>query len=66
MNERGQTIVLKVGKDKCLAGLYALGFEAEDTMKVLYQAIVVLCKQQGVDPAVQLMQLTVAAGGDDE
>ena len=61
MNRHGETIVLKVGKGKYLAGLYALGFEPKEIMGVLYQAITVLCKEQGVDPAVQLMQLMVAA-----
>ena len=61
MNEFGETIVLKVNKDKCLAGFYALGFEPKEIMGVLYQAITVLCKEQGVDPAVQLMQLMMAA-----
>lgn len=61
MNEFGETIVLKVNKDKCLAGFYALGFEPKEIMGVLYQAITVLCKEQGVDPALQLMNLTVAA-----
>lgn len=62
MNKHGETIVLKVNKDKCLAGFYALGFEPKDIMGVLYQAITVLCKEQGIDPAVQLMQLMMAAG----
>lgn len=44
MNEFGETIVLKVNKDKCLAGFYALGFEPKEIMGVLYQAITVLCK----------------------
>ena len=61
MNEFGETIVLKVNKDKCLAGFYALGFESKEIMGVLYQAITVLCKEQGVDPAVQLMQLMMVA-----
>ena len=63
MNKHGETIVLKVNKDKCLAGFYALGFEPKEIMGVLYQAIIVLCKEQGVDPAFQLMQLMVAAEG---
>lgn len=62
MNKHGETIVLKVNKDKCLAGFYALGFEPKEIMGVLYQAITVLCKEQGVDPAVQLIQLMMAAG----
>lgn len=62
MNKHGETIVLKVNKDKCLAGFYALGFEPKEIMGVLYQAITVLCKEQGVDPVVQLMQLMMAAG----
>lgn len=62
MNKHGETIVLKVNKDKCLAGFYALGFEPKEIMGVLYQAITVLCKEQGVDPAVQLMQMMMAAG----
>ena len=61
MNEFGETIVLKVNKDKCLAGFYALGFEPKEIMGVLYQAITVLCKERGVDPAVQLMQFMMAA-----
>ncbi len=61
MNKYGETIVLKVNKDKCLAGFYALGFEPKEIMGVLYQSITVLCKEQGVDPAVQLMQLMMAA-----
>ena len=61
MNKHGETIVLKVNKDKCLAGFYALGFEPKEIMGVLYQAITVLCKQEGVDPALQLMQLIMAA-----
>ncbi|MBD5806858.1 hypothetical protein [Limosilactobacillus walteri] len=61
MNKHGKTIVLKVNKDKCLAGFYALGFEPKEIMGVLYQAITVLCKQEGVDPALQLMQLIMAA-----
>lgn len=61
MNKHGETIVLKVNKDKCLAGFYALGFEPKEIMGVLYQSITVLCKEQGVDPAVQLMQLMMAA-----
>ena len=61
MNEFGETVVLKVNKDKCLAGFYALGFELKEIMGVLYQALVVLCKEQGVDPALQLMHLMVAA-----
>lgn len=61
MNKYGETIVLKVNKDKCLAGFYALGFEPKEIMGVLYQAITVLCKEQGVDPALQLMHLMVAA-----
>lgn len=60
MNKHGETIVLKVNKDKCLAGFYALGFEPKEIMGVLYQAITVLCKQEGVDP-LQLMQLIMAA-----
>lgn len=62
MNKHGETIVLKVNKDKCLAGFYAMGFDPKEVMGVLYQAITVLCKEQGVDPAVQLMQLMMAAG----
>lgn len=50
MNKHGENIVLKVNKDKCLAGFYALGFEPKEIMGVLYQAIIVLCKEQGVDP----------------
>lgn len=61
MNKHGENIVLKVNKDKCLAGFYALGFEPKEIMGVLYQAITVLCKEQGVDPALQLMQLMIAA-----
>ena len=61
MNKHGETIVLKDNKDKCLAGFYALGFEPKEIMGVLYQAITVLCKQEGVDPALQLMQLIMAA-----
>ena len=61
MNKRGETIVLKVNKDKYLAGFYALGFEPKEIMGVLYQAITALCKREGVDPALQLMQLMVAA-----
>ena len=61
MNKHGETIVLKVNKDKCLAGFYALGFEPKEIIGVLYQAITVLCKQEGVDPALQLMQLIMAA-----
>lgn len=61
MNKYGETIVLKVNKDKCLAGFYALGFEPKEIMGVLYQAITVLCKQEEVDPALQLMQLMIAA-----
>lgn len=61
MNKHGETIVLKVNKDKCLAGFYALGFEPKEIMGVLYQAITVLCKEQEVDPALQLMQLMIAA-----
>ncbi len=60
MNKHGENIVLKVNKDKCLAGFYALGFEPKEIMGVLYQAIIVLFKEQGVDPAVQLMQLMIA------
>lgn len=60
MNKYGENIVLKVNNDKCLAGFYALGFEPKEIMGVLYQAITVLCKEQGVDPAVQLMQLMIA------
>lgn len=37
MNKYGETIVLKVNKDKCLAGFYALGFEPKEIMGVLYQ-----------------------------
>lgn len=68
MNKKGETIVLKVDKEKCLKGFYALGFEAEDVMGILYQAIVVLCRRKGVDPALQLMHLTVAAeeGGNND
>ena len=61
MNKYGENIVLKVNSDKCLAGFYALGFEPKEIMGVLYQSITVLCKEQGVDPAVQLMQLMMAA-----
>lgn len=61
MNKYGENIVLKVNKDKCLAGFYALGFEPKEIMGVLYQAITVLCKQEKVDPALQLMQLMMAA-----
>lgn len=61
MNKYGENIVLKVNNDKCLAGFYALGFEPKEIMGVLYQSITVLCKEQGVDPAVQLMQLMMAA-----
>lgn len=61
MNKHGETIVLKVNKDKCLAGFYALGFEPKEIMGVLYQAITVLCKEEEVDPALQLMQLMIAA-----
>lgn len=60
MNKHGETIVLKVNKDKCLAGFYALGFEPKEIMGVLYQAITVLCKREGVDPALQLIQLMIA------
>ena len=49
MNKHGENIVLKVNKDKCLAGFYALGFEPKEIMGVLYQAIIVLCKEQGLD-----------------
>lgn len=66
MNKRGENIVLKVNKDKCLAGFYAMGFDPKDVMGVLYQAIIVLCKEQGVDPAVQLMQLMMATGETSE
>ena len=66
MNKRGENIVLKVNKDKCLAGFYAMGFDPKDVMEVLYQAIIVLCKEQGVDPAVQLMQLMMATGETSE
>ena len=66
MNERGENIVLKVNKDKGLAGFYAMGFDPKDVMGVLYQAIIVLCKEQGVDPAVQLMQLMMATGETSE
>ncbi len=61
MNKYGESIVLKVNNDECLAGFYALGFEPKEIMGVLYQAIIVLCKEQGVDPALQLMQLMIAA-----
>ncbi|MDY2689194.1 MAG: hypothetical protein SOV64_06930 [Limosilactobacillus reuteri] len=61
MNKHGENIVLKVNKDKCLAGFYALGFEPKEFMGVLYQAITVLCKKEEVDPALQLMQLMIAA-----
>lgn len=61
MNKYGENIVLKVNKDKCLAGFYVLGFEPKEVMGVLYQAITVLCKREGVDPALQLMQLMIAA-----
>ena len=61
MNKYGETIVLKVDKDKCLAGFYALGFEPKEIIGVLYQVITVLCKREGVDPALQLMQLMMAA-----
>ena len=44
-----------------LSWLYALGFEPKEIMGVLYQAITVLCKEQEVDPALQLMQLMIAA-----
>lgn len=30
MNKHGETIVLKVNKDKYLAGFYALGFESKE------------------------------------
>ena len=68
MNKYGENIVLKVNNDKCLAGFYALGFEPKEIMGVLYQSITVLCKEQGVDPAVQLMQLMIATeeGKNDE
>ncbi|MEE6719233.1 hypothetical protein [Limosilactobacillus reuteri] len=61
MNKHGENIVLKVNKDKYLAGFYVLGFEPKEIMGVLYQAIIVLCKREGVDPAVQLMQFMMAA-----
>ena len=61
MNKHGENIVLKVNKDKCLAGFYALGFEPKEILGVLYQAITVLCKKEEVDPALQLMQLMIAA-----
>ena len=60
MNKHGENIVLKVNKDKCLAGFYALGFEPKEIMGVQYQAIIVLFKEQGVDPAVQLIHLMLA------
>lgn len=66
MNKHGETIVLKVNKDKFLAGFYALGFDPKEVMGALYQAIIVLCKEQGVDPAVQLMQLMMAAEEEKE
>lgn len=68
MNEKGKNIILNVDKEKSLKSFYALGFEAEDVMGILYQAIVVLCKQKGIDPALQLLHLTVAAeeGGTNE
>lgn len=59
MNKSGETIVIKADENKMLKGLYALGFEPKDVMNLLYQSIIVVCKSQGVDPAVQLMHLLV-------
>lgn len=61
MNKKGKTIELAVNDDKTLSGFYALGFSAEEVLGCLYQAIKVVCQSQGVDPAVQLMHLMVAA-----
>lgn len=61
MNKKGKTIELTVNDDKTLSGFYALGFSAEEVLGCLYQAIKVVCQSQGVDPAVQLMHLMVAA-----
>lgn len=36
MNKYGETIVLKVNKDKCLAGFYALGFEPKERRLYCY------------------------------
>lgn len=61
MNKKGKTIELTVKDDKTLSGFYALGFSAKEALGCLYQAIKVICQSQGVDPALQLMHLMVAA-----
>lgn len=61
MNDYGKSIVLKVNDDKILSAFYALGFEPKEIMEILYQAIIKLCDTQDIDPALQLMQLMVAA-----
>jgi len=61
MNDYGKSIVLKVNDEKVLKAFYALGYEPKEIMEVLYQAIIKLCDTQDIDPALQLMQLTVAA-----
>lgn len=60
MNKRDE-IVIKVGKDNSIAGLYAQGYQPKQVMELLYQAIVVVCHSQGVDPALQLMHLSFGA-----
>lgn len=61
MNDYGKSIVLKVNDEKVLSAFYALGFEPKEIMEILYQAIIKLCDTQDIDPALQLMQLMVAA-----
>ena len=58
MNEKDE-IVIKVGKNNGIVGLYAQGYQPKQVMELLYQAIVVVCRSQGVDPAWQLMNLGV-------
>ena len=64
MNKRGETIVLKFNKDKCLAGFYAMGFDSKDVMGVLYEAIVVLCKKQGGRPSSSINAVYDGNRGD--
>lgn len=66
MNDYGKSIVLKVSDDKVLKEFYALGFEPEEVMGVLYQAIVKLCDTKNIDPAVQLMHMMMAAEARNE
>lgn len=66
INEKGKTIVLSAKDKKYLKSIYALGFEPKDAIDILYQAIVVICKQQGVDPTIQMMHLFLGTAEEED